>query len=103
MSCYMPAVGMLLGAIPGLIIGAHTHSLVGALVAILGMVGGLYLWIYSPLPTSNGGWGHPPAKKQKWGWTDEPAKEYEEPDQRDMMKCALRGINWATPKEGADD
>jgi hypothetical protein len=61
------------------------------------------LYLYSPLPSHNGGWGAPPARWQKWGFTSEPARQYEQPSTDDMMRPALSGINFASPKDTDDD
>jgi len=49
-------------------------NLPGAAELLLAAAGGgvgVIVWIISPLPQHNGGFGLPPARLQKWGWTSE--------------------------------
>lgn len=62
-------------------------------------------WFYSPLPSHNGGFGAPPARKQKWGFTTKPQDGQPDVDHRERFAYRPRafGIYWASNQPSDDD
>jgi len=87
---------------------ANHHSLSPEVTLVLACVGGavasLTYWV-SPLPSHNGGWGMPPAKKQQWGFTSEPQAGQSEPDTEEILawRPSWSGIYWAANQPDGDD
>lgn len=105
MSVYLPFYGFFITAIT-FAKAAWDTTASTELTVLAGFIGGilgLALWVYSPLPSTNGGWGAPPARMQKWGWTNEPAHEYEEPTAEDRMAIPPSGFMFAERSPEDDD
>lgn len=70
--------------------GAELPNTLVIAFGALGMVSGLLLHWYSPLPATNGGFGEPSVTLQQWGFTNEPMyDDYEKPKKEDVMRPAF--------------
>lgn len=89
------AVAVVAGSVAGQLgAGQPVGWLVGATAA--GVT--LAAWLYSPLPSTNGGWGAPAARLQEWGWTSEPRDDQPavQPRERFAWRPGWLGIYWAS-------
>lgn len=106
MSADVRFIGGVLGAVGAMLLLDWSVSAPDAALLLAGMVGyavGTVLWIYSPLPHTNGGWGGPPAYRQKWGFTREPAHDIAEPTTEEILTAGIpTGWMWARRADSDD-
>lgn len=109
MSVSFDAMAGMLGAFIGLYGGAHLvlglgfPVWVGYAMAVPGLIAGMLIYLYTPLPSTNGGMFAAPATMQKWGFTREPRDGYKDPDVEDVMSNKILPVPVLFAEKEDDD